>query len=95
MFYSEENQCSWESKHSFGYVVMFIILTLGLILVLKWVMKTLEIVIFLLKVFKHRISPSAPLESSVGDEENSIRHRIWATIRPEIYMVDELIEENR
>jgi hypothetical protein len=44
MFYSEENQCNWESKHSFGYVVMFIILTLGLIFVLKWMMKALDIV---------------------------------------------------
>lgn len=43
MFYSENNQCNWESKHSFGYVVMFIILTLGLILVLKWMMKALDL----------------------------------------------------
>ena len=44
MFYSEDNQCNWESKHSFGYVVMFIVLTLGLILVLKWMMKALDLV---------------------------------------------------
>jgi hypothetical protein len=50
IFYSEENECNWESKHSFGYVVMFMLLTLGMILIFKWVLKACEI---LYVIYKH------------------------------------------
>jgi hypothetical protein len=52
VFYSEDNSCNWESKHSFGYVVMFMNLTLGFILIFKWFFKLLEILLILLNVLK-------------------------------------------
>ena len=52
IFYSEENTCNWETKHSFGYVVMFIILTLGMILIFKWFLKIIEVICCILKLVK-------------------------------------------
>lgn len=48
VFYSEDNRCNWEGKHSIGYVVMFMDLTLGMILVFKWFLKLAEMLVILL-----------------------------------------------
>jgi|LauGreDrversion4_2_1035121.scaffolds.fasta_scaffold573220_2 hypothetical protein len=48
IFYSEKNRCNWEGSHSIGYVIMFIILTLGMILVFKWFLKLAELIIIVI-----------------------------------------------
>ena len=52
-FYSEDNKCNWEGNHSIGYVIMFIILTLGMILVFKWFLKLSELLIIFLVTTKN------------------------------------------
>jgi hypothetical protein len=51
-FYSEDNVCSWEKSHSFGYILMFVMLTLGFILILKWTFKMLEILLVVFAALK-------------------------------------------
>ena len=48
IFYSEENTCALETKHnSFSYLLMFLLLTFGLILVFKWAVRLLEVMLLL------------------------------------------------
>ncbi|TNV82168.1 hypothetical protein FGO68_gene16731 [Halteria grandinella] len=54
-FYSEDNVCSWEKSHSFGFILMFVVLTLGFILILKWTFKLLEIVLIVLNTLKRLV----------------------------------------
>ncbi|CDW84030.1 ring-finger-containing ubiquitin ligase [Stylonychia lemnae] len=42
IFYSENNTCNWENRHSSSYIMMFLLLTFGMILIFKWVLKILE-----------------------------------------------------
>jgi hypothetical protein len=52
IFYSDQNTCSWESKHSFAYIIMFLLLTFGMILIFKWVLKALEVICQVVRLIK-------------------------------------------
>lgn len=54
IFYSEENSCNWETRHSFSYIMMFLLLTFGMILIFKWALKLIEILCLIAKNFKLR-----------------------------------------
>ena len=49
IFYSENNTCNWENRHSSSYIMMFLLLTFGMILIFKWVLKVLETSCILIK----------------------------------------------
>ncbi len=54
IFYSEENSCNWETRHSFSYIMMFLLLTFGMILIFKWALKLIEILCIIAKNIKSR-----------------------------------------
>ena len=59
-------------------------------------MKVLEIIIAIIRACKHRlIQNNEVIEDSDIEERGSVWERVWAILRPEIYMVNELLEENR
>jgi len=51
LFYSERNICDWETSRSFGYAIMFLILTFGMLLIFKWVLKIMELIFLVFKKF--------------------------------------------
>lgn len=52
IFYSDNNTCNWENRHSSSYIMMFLLLTFGMILIFKWVLKILETTCIILKKIK-------------------------------------------
>ena len=86
IFYSEENECNWESKHSFGYVVMFMMLTLGMILIFKWLLKACEILIIIYRYY-HQLLFS-------GQQDRNLITRISQPLRPDVSEIAELVEMN-
>ena len=70
---------------------MFIILTLGLILVFKWMMKALDLVLWCLA----RFFASNATNQSEEDQRESFTKRVLQILRPEIFLVDSLLEETR
>ena len=60
MYNSEENECNWETKFNFGFVAMFMAVTLGMILVIKWFFKALEVMIIIFQYLKRTLSRSVP-----------------------------------
>ena len=85
LFYSEDNTCNWETRRSFGYIVMFLILTLGMILIFKWILKLMEVVLVLLKYIKNLIVP--PLRRS----DRVSLSRMLSPLQPEIFSVSEIL----
>lgn len=59
-------------------------------------MKVLEITIAIIRACKHRlIQNNEVIEDSDMEERGSVWERVWGVLRPEIYMVNQLLEENR
>ena len=52
IFYSDNNTCNWENRHSSSYIMMFLLLTFGMILIFKWILKILETLCVLLRKIK-------------------------------------------
>jgi len=55
IFYSDNNTCNWENRHSSSYIMMFLLLTFGMILIFKWMLKILETSCVILRKIKFNL----------------------------------------
>jgi hypothetical protein len=105
-FYSEANVCSWEKSHSLAaYVLMFVMLTLGFMLILKWAFKLLAVALILATAAKTLIQARwtrmvSRLRGAARNWEpmnpgpqrvSSLSRRLRAPLRPEVYQVESLL----
>ena len=97
IYYSVENQCNWETKHSFGYILMFLMLTLGMILLVKWLFKAMIIAAITLKTLLHTIFGTLMFFSRRLHMNQSVpyRQRILNHLLPDIYAVSDILQMRR
>lgn len=87
VFYSEDNRCNWEGRHSIGYVVMFMDLTLGMILVFKWFVKLAEMLLILLSAAALKLISILRRRPGVNLRE-PLMMRLRQPLQPDIYQVE-------
>ena len=98
LFYSGQNTCNWEKRHSSAYIMMFLMLTFGMILIFKWIIKFLECSCLI----KKRLFMSLPFvnrQNRSNRQGNVLRdpllHHLYAPMQPEIHIISNALELRR
>eukprot|EP00347_Sterkiella_histriomuscorum_P023919 403332933 len=96
IFYSDQNTCNWENRHSSTYIMMFLLLTFGMILIFKWVLRLLETTCILIKKLQFWYHTRNDRRGNRQNIENLhfVQQRanlMVAPVQPEIFIISNTI----